>query len=154
MSTWVTLTEDDALSGMSAKERTAFATASVEASVPDRLLPILANFSNEIRGYVQTHAPAAVSATPGTIPPEFVDRAVDYIRFKLLLTGPGYQPGDGRKLAYEKAEAYFMKVAEGKILPAKADDAAAPDVPQAKPSGVEVVSGPGSRTGRARMDGI
>ena len=154
MSVWVTLTGNDVLSGMGAGERDDFATADTNEDVIDRLTPILTNFSNEIRGYIQTHAPDAVSATPGTIPPEFVDRAVDYIRFKLLITIPGYQPGEARTKTYEKAETYFLKVAEGKILPAKADDAAPLDIPAANPTGTTVVSSRPLRTGYKNMDGI
>jgi hypothetical protein len=40
------------------------------------------------------------------------------------------------------------------IRPEPADDAVATEVPAEKPSGVEIVSAPGSRTGRTRMDGI
>ncbi len=154
MSTWVTLTEDDALSGMGSSERDDFARADTQVSVSDRLIPILANFSNEIRGYVQTHAPSAVSATPGTIPPEFVDRAVDYIRFKLLITIPGYQPGEARTKAYEKADAYFQKVAEGKILPAKADDAVAPVIAEARKSASPRINARKRRFSRDQQDGI
>lgn len=154
MSVWVTLTEDDALSGMGSTEREDFAMADTKVSVSDRLIPILANFSNEIRGYVQTHAPGAVSATPGTIPPEFVDRAVDYIRFKLLISIAGYEPGTARTKAYDKADAYFQKVAEGKILPEKADDAVAPVIAEARQAAVPRINARKRRFGRDQQNGI
>lgn len=154
MSTWVTLTENDVLSGMAKKERDDFAKASVGETVTDRLIPIIANFSNEIRGYVQTHAPGAVSATPGTIPPEFVDRAVDYIRFKLLITISGYQPGDARTKAYEKAEAYFLSVAKGSIVPAKADDAQAPAIAETRKAASPRIKARKPKFSRDQQDGI
>lgn len=154
MSTWVTLTENDVFSGMGKSERDDFAKSDVSVSVTDRLIPILANFSNEIRGYVQTHAPGAVSATPGTIPPEFVDRAVDYIRFKILITIAGYKPGDARTLAYEKADSYFQKVAKGEILPAKADDAQAPKIAESRKAASPRINARKRRFSRDQQDGI
>lgn len=154
MSTWVTLTADDVLSGMSLREREDFAKTSVGVNVADRLIPLMRNFSNEIRGYVQTHAPSAVSATPGTIPPEFVDRAVDYIRFKLLITITGYNPGEARTKAYEKAEAYFLSVAKGAITPSKADDAAAPEIAATHKAQSPRVRARKPRFGRDQQDGI
>lgn len=151
---WTTLTEDDLLSSMTLRERDDFAKTSVGVTVTDRVLPILADLTAEIRGYIATWSPNTISAEPENIPPSFKAKAMAIARWRLLVTIPGYQPGEARKLEYEKADAFFLSVAKGQIRPEPADDAIATAVPGEKPNGVEIVSGPGSRTGRTRMDGI
>ena len=152
--TWTTLAEDDLLSSMTERERNDFAKASVGTSVTDRMVPILADLVAEIRGYIVTWAPNTISEDTTKIPPSFKARALALARWRLLITIPGYQPGDARKLEFEKAESFFMAVAKGQIRPEPADDAVGTAVPSEKPAGVEIVSAPGSRTGRTRMDGI
>ncbi|MEI6655350.1 MAG: hypothetical protein WCP45_11320 [Verrucomicrobiota bacterium] len=151
---WITLTEDDILSGMTQRERDDFAKTSSASTVPDRLLPILSDLIAEIRGYIVTWAPNTISADTTLIPPSFKAKAVALARWRMLASIPGYQPGEARKLEYEKADAFFLSVAKGAIRPEPADDAVTTAVPTEKPSRVEIVSAPGSRTGRARMDGI
>lgn len=136
------------------REREDFAKTSVGFSVTDRLLPILEDLVAEIRGYIATWSPNTLSADPALIPPSFKAKAVALLRWRLLITMPGYRPGDARKLEYEKAETFFRDVAKGTIRPEPADDAVATEVPNEKPSRVEIVSSPGSRTGRDRMNGI
>ena len=151
---WTTLTEDDLLSSMTIRERDDFAKTSVGISVDDRVTPILADLVAEVRGYIATWSPNSISADATKIPPSFKARALAIARWRVLITIPNYQPGDARKLEYEKADAFFMSVAKGQIRPEPADDATATAVPSEKPAGVEIVSAPGSRTGRTRMDGI
>lgn len=151
---WKPLTEDDALSGMTQRERDDFAKTSVGQSVTDRLEPIITDLVSEIRGYIATWSPNTLSADTSLIPPSFKAKAVAMLRWRLLITTPGYTPGDARKLEYEKAEQFFRDVARGIIRPEPADDAVVTEVPSEKPSRVEVVSAPGSRTGRDRMNGI
>lgn len=131
MATWVTLTEDDVLSGMTVRERDDFAKASVGATVTDRLLPILADMVAEIQGMIASRADNPVPPGEDVIPAEFKARAVSVVRWKVLISIPGYQPGEARKLDYEKADAFFLKVAEGKIRP-RAE--VAPDAPAATPT--------------------
>lgn len=150
---WKTLEEDDALSGMTLRERDDFAKTSVGVSVTDRLQPIIDDLVAEIRGYIATWAPNTLSGDASRIPPSFKAKAVSLLRWRLLITIPGYQPNDARKLEYEKAEQFFRDVARGTIRPEPADDAVTTEVPAEKPSRVEVVSSPGSRTGRTRMQG-
>ena len=152
--TWIELTADDLLSSMTDKEVRDFGTASVGTSVPDRVVPILDALVAEIRGYIVTWSPNTISATPTTIPPSFKARALAIARWRVLTTLPKYNPGDAREKEYEKADAFFISVAKGQIRPEPADDAIATAVPSEKPAGVQIVSAPPSRTGRARMDGI
>jgi hypothetical protein len=152
--TWTELTEIDLLSSMTSRERNDFGVTSTGYDVTDRVVPILSDLVAEIRGYIATWSPNTISANEAFIPPSFKARALAIARWRLLITIPGYQPGDARKLEYEKADAFFLSVAKGQIRPEPADDAVINPVPSEKPSAVEVVSSPGSRTGRARMDGI
>lgn len=153
MAAWVTLTNDDILSGMTLRERDDFAKTSVDASVVDRLLPILSDLIAEIRGYITTWSPNTISANLNLIPPSFKAKAIAIARWRVLVSIPGYQPGEARKLEYEKADAFFMAVAKGTIRPEPADDAIPTETPGEKPSSVEFFGAP-SRTGRQRMDGI
>lgn len=117
MPNWVALTEDDVLSGMTAREREDFARVSVGTAVPDRVAPILADLVAEIQGMIASRADNPAPPDEFSIPSEFKARAVSLARWRILISIPGYQPGDARKMDYEKAEAFFMAVAQGKIRP-------------------------------------
>ena len=151
---WVALSAVNLLSSMTFREREDFAKVSVGTEVTDRVIPILADMVNEIRGYIGSHSRNTLSADPLLIPSEFVAKAMAIARWRVLITIPKFDPGDARKLEYEKADAFFVSVAKGTIRPRPAPDAEANPVPAEIPAGVQVVSGPGSRTGRQRMDGI
>lgn len=130
MATWVTLTEDDVLSGMTQRERDDFAKTSVGVTVTDRLTRVLSDLVAEIQGMIGSRADNPVPPSGTVIPAEFKARAVSIARWRVLITIPGYQPGDARKLDYEKADAFFMQVAAGKIRPrAELPVDAAPPVP-------------------------
>jgi phage gp36-like protein len=133
MATWVTLTEDDVLSGMTQRERDDFAKTSVGAPVADRISPILTDLVAEIQGMIASRADNPVPPSEDVIPSEFRARAVSLARWRVLISIPGYQPGDARRLDYEKADEFFLRVAEGKIRPRAqaSEDAEAPaSVPQ------------------------
>lgn len=151
---WVTLTEADALSGMTQRERDDFSKTSVGGSVTDRLTPILSNMVAEIRGYITTWSPNTISSNPAKIPPSMKAHAVAMVRWRVLATIPGYQPGSAREKEFDAAAAYFRDVARGVIRPEPADDAVANPTPPEKPAGVEVVSAPPKRTGREKMNGL
>ena len=149
---WVTLTSTDLEGVMTAQEQL---LAQVNAGgTPDRVVPMLANLVAEIRGMIATWGPNTLSADATKIPPSFVGRALAIAKWRVLTSIPDYQPDDARKLEYEAAEKFFTLVATGKIRPEPADDAQPTAVPSEKPASVEIVSAPGGRTGRARMDGI
>lgn len=115
---------------------------------------VLMNLTLEIRGMIATWSANTLSADGTKIPPAFKARALALARWRILTGIPDYQPDDARRLEYEAAEKFFALVATGKIRPEPADDAVQTEMPSEKPAGVEIVSAPGSRTGRARMDGI
>ncbi len=151
---WVALSADDLLSAMTDREREDFGKVSTTLSVPDRVIPILADLVQEVRGYIGSNSANTLSADPLLIPSEFKGKALAVARWNVLASIPNYKPGDARKDAYEKADAFFTAVAKGTIRPRPAPDAEVNPVPSAKPAGVEVVSSAPSRTGRARMDGL
>jgi hypothetical protein len=131
MANWVTLTEDDVLSGMTVREREDFAKTSVGVTVSDRLTPLLSDLVAEIQGMIASRADNPTPPADDVIPAEFKARAVSVARWRVLISIPGYQPGEARKLDYEKADAFFLKVAEGKIRP-RAEAVA--DAPAAVPT--------------------
>lgn len=121
--TWVTLLAADLESTMTASEREDFAQSDVSVAMPDRAVVIASDLVAEIRGLIRGASGNSLSTNPALIPPEFKARALALGRWRLLTTIPGYQPGEARKLEYEKADAFFAKVAEGKIRPQAPDDA-------------------------------
>ena len=133
MASWATLTDEDVLSGMTQKERDDFAKTSVGTTVVDRILPILVNLVAEIQGMIGSRADNPLPPSEDVIPSEFKARAVSIARWRVLITIPGYNPGDSRKLDYEKADAFFMLVAQGKIRPRA--EVAANAAPSVGPSG-------------------
>lgn len=151
---WTTLTTTDVLSSITSVELDKFSKSVVDVSVPDRIVPILRDLVSEIRGFIATCEPNSLSADPNLIPPSFKARALSVARWRLLITVPGYAPGDARKLEYEKAESFFNQVAQCKIRPERADDAVPTEAPSEHPAGITVVSVQPKRTGRSKMNGI
>lgn len=129
---WVELTVDDLLSSMTLKEREDIGKVSVGGSVPDRVIPILRDLVNEIRGYIGSHSGNSMSADPLLIPSEFVAKAMAIARYRVIATIPGAYKAEGpRKDEYDKADAFFVSVARGTIRPRPAPDAEANPVPDA-----------------------
>jgi len=114
----------------------------------------LTKMAAEIRTMITTWSPNTVSANPLKIPTGFIGRALILVRNRLLTGIPDFVIDDDRRKQAEQAETWFLEVARGRIRPQPATDAIANDTPSAIPAGVEIVSAPGSRTGRTRMDGI
>ncbi len=139
---------------MTFNEREKFSKADTNVAVPDRIVPILSDLVAEIRGYIASCEPNSLSATPEFIPPSFKARALSVARWRVLITIPGYSPGDDRKRDWEKAEEYFAQVAKCVIRPEAADDAIPSTAPSAHSAGIEVVSAPPRRTGRDNMNGM
>ena len=150
---WSPLTPAD-LSGIMTAAEAELSTASAAYGTPDRITPVLANLTAEIRSMIATWAPNSLSAVAANIPPGFKAQALIIARWRVLTAIPDYAQDENRRKEYEAATAFFLQVAKGIIRPEPADDAIASTVPTEKPAGVQIISAPGSRTGRARMDGI
>jgi hypothetical protein len=124
-----------------------------ELALTDIAASTLESLTAEIRGIIATWSPNTLSADTTKIPASFKARALVLARWRICRSFPNYTEDEERKLEYEKAEAFFANVAKGVIRPEPADDATENTVPAEKPARVEIVTGPGSRTGRTRMDG-
>lgn len=151
--TWTTLTAAKLESVMTTYEQEMAQTAT-SLTTPDRIPQILANLVAEVRGMIATWSPNTLSADTTLVPPSFVARALVLARGRVLSSIPDYVQDEARRKETEEAESFFRLVAKGTIRPEPADDAITNPVPSEKPSAVEIVSAPGSRTGRTRMDGI
>jgi hypothetical protein len=152
--TWLALTANDLLSSMTTREREDFGKTSVGLVVTDRVLPILADLVAEIRGYIGSHPGNSLSADAALIPGEFKAKALAIARWRVLVTIPGYQPGDARKLEYEKADTFFNNVAKGTISPRPAPDAVESQVPQGRLIASPQIRARSRRYSRAQQDGI
>ena len=150
---WITPVAADLETVMTANEA-AIAARAVSAGTPDRRPEIIANLIAEIRDMIATWGPNTVSADPTKIPPGFKARFLVLARGRVLTGLPGYAQSPERTAENTAAEAWLMQVAKGVIRPEPADDAITNTVPTQNPSHVQVVSAPGSRTGRSRMNGI
>ncbi|RFC46910.1 MAG: hypothetical protein DUW69_001560 [Verrucomicrobia bacterium] len=151
---WLALTATDLLSSMTTREREDFGKTSVGLVVTDRVLPILADLVAEIRGYIGSHPGNSLSADAALIPGEFKAKALAIARWRVLVTIPGYQPGDARKLEYEKADTFFNNVAKGTISPRPAPDAVESQVHQGRLVASPQIRARSRRYSRDQQDGI
>ena len=150
---WITLTAAHLKSVMTSKEVTDFGRSVTDGEPDDRVVPILADITQEIRGYIASWTQNTLSADATKIPESFKAKALHLARWRVLTSIPGYQPGDARKADYDQGTSFFNNVARGVIRPEPADDAVATEVPSEKPAGAQWTA-PGSRTGRDRMNGL
>lgn len=150
---WIIPTRAD-LEDVMTSDEIEIAKAHVSVTKVDRVPSILTNLVAEIRDMIATWTPNTLSANTAKIPPSFLARAMVLARGRVLTGIPDYSQDPDRIKESEEAESFFRLVAKGTIRPQPADDAVPTNVPNQNPSGVEVVSAPGSRTGRQRMDGI
>jgi hypothetical protein len=151
---WVALTPANVKSGMTSRELNDFSKAATDGEPDSRIEPILVDLVDEIRGFIVTWSQNTLSSDVSLIPPSFKARAVSLARWRVLATIPGYQPGKARELEYEKAEAFFNKVAEGKIRPQPAPDAVVNPVPQERPQTMPRINARRRRFSRDQQDGI
>lgn len=151
---WIILTPEHLKSAMTADEAARFGRAVTDGTPEDRMIPILADLTEEIRGFIKSCAQNTVSADESKIPAEFKTRALAIARYRLLITVPGYQPGKGREDEKTDALAFFRDVAKCVYRPEPADDAVTPSVPQAKPFPRPRITANKRRFTRESQDGI
>lgn len=155
---WVTLTDDDLMSSMTARERDLFGTSvtSDAGGTPDgpadRVVPLLADVVAEVRMQVASYQGNTLDADTGKIPEGCRANALALGRWRLLATMPNYEPSKAREMEYQAAMRFFEKVAEGKIKPLPSEDAEANPNPPA--NSAEVVSSTLRRGGRTNMEGL
>lgn len=152
---WVALSVADLLSSMTDKEVESVGKVAVDVSVPDRVIPILADLVNEIRGYIGSHSRNTLSADPLLIPSEFVAKAMALARYRVIATIPGAYKAEGpRKDEYDKADAFFVSVAKGTIRPRPAPDAEVNPVPESASYPSPKIRARTRRFSRDQQDGI
>jgi len=151
---WVTLTADDLMSTLTKRERDDFGKTSPATEGGDRVPQILADMVAEVRGYIATVPQNVLSTDATRIPPSMRAHALCIARWRLLVTIPGYQPGEARKAEYEAAQRYFSSVAKGMIRPEDPPDPIVPAVPPDVKTGIEIISAPPRRAGRQNMNGL
>lgn len=114
----------------------------------------LTKMADEIRTMIRSHSPNTVSADPLKIPAGFLGRALLVVRNRLLTGIPDYVIDEDRRKQGDQAEAWFLKVADGKIRPEPASDAIANETPNAKPSPSPRINARSRRFSRDQQDGI
>lgn len=153
---WVALTLTDLKSSMTPTEIDLFGKTDVDGALDDRAQAILDDLVAEVRGYIVA-APSRnqLSEDATLIPGSMKAKALALARWNLLITIPGYQPGDSRKAAWTDANSYFLAVAKGTIRPEPPPDAVTNPTPLETPEhGAEIVTSRVQVTGSAKMAGL
>lgn len=114
----------------------------------------LTKMADEIRTMIRSHSPNTVSADPLKIPAGFLGRALLVVRNRLLTGIPDYTIDEDRRKQGDQAEAWFLKVADGKIRPEPASDAVVNETPNAKPSPSPRINARKRRFTREQQEGI
>lgn len=121
---WITLTEADVLTKLSAPELTAMKTAATGVGQANPLVEVIEQVVLEVRGYVGASLLVQLGEA-GTIPNELLGAAINRIRFELATRLP--VPAlltDARKEANKDAVTLLGRVAAGSFLVVAPEDAA------------------------------
>lgn len=151
---WILLTPAHLKSVMTAKEVADFGKSVTDGEPDDRIIPILADVTQDLRGRIKSWRQNTLSADDTLIPAEFKSQALAIARWNVLTSIPGYQPGAAREKSYDAAEAFFRDVAKGINRPEEATDAVTPDVPEESKHATPRMSGRGRLFTRGTQDGI
>lgn len=151
---WILLTPAHLKSAMTSKEVADFGKSVTDGDPDDRILPILADVTQDLRGRIKSWRQNTLSADDTLIPAEFKSQALAIARWNVLTSIPGYQPGAAREKAYDEALAFFRDVAKGINRPEEATDAVKPEVAEQQAHPTPRMSGRGRRFTRETQDGI
>lgn len=124
------------------------------AAVASKTAGVLAAVTSEVRNRISTWRANRLSSDDSLLPDSFIARAAVIARWRLLAGLPGYEPSEARRVEYNNAESFFKDVASGRMRPEEPDDPVENTVPQETPGHGADSWSAGSRTGRARMDGL
>lgn len=83
MGAWVTLAATDLQARISAPEYAAFTSAAIAGGQSDPVPQLLAEVTNEVRGYI-TGCKSNQLGPDGTMPPELVDAAIKLVKLRLF----------------------------------------------------------------------
>lgn len=109
---WITITEADILTVLSADELDAYRAASIADDQPDPVAPTILQVTDVIRGYVGGNRANQLGATG--IPSKLLAPALDLIAVRIPLR-VGKTPKEGRKTAGEAAIKLLEQVAAGRF---------------------------------------
>lgn len=148
---WLTITEANILSKLSAPELAAMKTAALGSGQSDPLAEAIADVTREVRGYV-AGCSGNTLGDGDTIPDELLGAAINRIRYELATRLPvASLLTDARKEANRDAVALFGKVASCsfRIVPPTTAAATQPGGPA-----VQVVSSTTRQASRSRLSGL
>lgn len=109
---WRTITADDVRGALSAPELAAYNTAAI-GSGQDPLADITGTAVHEARAHIADCA-ANTLPTGNTVPDRVVHHLLAIIRFRML-TRLDLDVSDARKMEYNEAKKFFIRVAECKV---------------------------------------
>lgn len=148
---WITLTENDVVTKLSAPELAALKTAALQTEQTDPLPEVIAQVVSEVRGYVAA-CERNVLGTGSTIPDELLGAAINRIRFELATRLPVRSLlTEERVKANDQAITLLRDAAACRFL-VTAPETAAPDQPGGP--AVEIVSKSRRRFTRHQLEGL
>lgn len=145
--TWVTITEDDVLSGTAGRELAAYRTRALAQGQDDPLPQVVSKVIGEVRGFV-AGCPENKLGAPGLIPSRLLPAAVDLVIYRLT-NRLGLAVKEDRRTAYREARELLRQVARCEFA---IDDPDLGDV-GAGP-GAEVVNRPNRVADKEQLGGL
>lgn len=119
---WAALDTDNLLSTLTEPERAALRSAATKPGQADPVETVRADVTEYVRGSIQSGGGSLDAA--GTIPAMMIFHATALWRYRALTRLPSYKISDERDKERSAAEAYFLKVAEGRVKVPVPDPAA------------------------------
>ena len=114
---WVTITEEEIKTAMTAKERDIFGMTVVDGTPSDRVPGILSDVTALVRSYIGSCERNQLDANAELIPRMAMHHALAIARWRLLTSIPKYAPGDARKEEYDRAIIFLEDMAKCKVMP-------------------------------------
>jgi len=114
---WVTISESDLKTALTAKEREIFGTGIIEGTPTDRVPGICSDVTALVRSYIASCERNVMDTNAALIPRMAMHHALAIARWRLLTTFPKYAPGDARKVEYDRAITFLEDMAKCKIMP-------------------------------------
>lgn len=111
---WITLTEDDVLAGLSGAEAAAHRTVLLSPGQSDPLVAILASVTQEVRSRVKACDSNKLDEDGATIPDECRHHAAALARYRLLSRFP-LEIAESRREEMRSAEKFLNNVAACKV---------------------------------------
>lgn len=147
---WITLSVDDVLPGLSSVEATAHRTGLLSAGQSDPLIALLSSVTEEVRSRVAACPNNSLDADTATIPGECRYHAAALARYRLLSRLP-LEIQESRMIEYREALRFLDKVADCKVTIAQPESVSGEVI--ARQAGPQITARTRQFT-RALQDGI